>query len=201
MFSLAKSQLVCLPCAVQCLDSTQNILVHIRHSVIPIMSVDSPWKAQLRLLTVPMVSTLLAHAHILLILVVLSFPFHLAQTAHAPHLMFSFCFIWGLHSEFALEAWSECSRSSTAHEVFDHLPGFIIYWTIFQCGHESMQVDIKTEKARATARAGPDLSGPLSKILTSEPSNLYLPLSHSHTEHLHPLQSYIHLKSLLHLSV
>lgn len=31
-------QRLCLPCAVQCLDSTQNILVHIRSSVIPIMS-------------------------------------------------------------------------------------------------------------------------------------------------------------------
>lgn len=39
------------------------------------VSVDSPWKGKLRLSSVPVVSAMLAHAHILLILVVLSFPF------------------------------------------------------------------------------------------------------------------------------
>lgn len=38
---------LCLPCAVHCLDSSQNILVHIRHSVIPITPVDSPGKGKL----------------------------------------------------------------------------------------------------------------------------------------------------------
>lgn len=38
---------LCLPCAAHCLDSSQNILVHIRHTVIPIMPVDSPGKGKL----------------------------------------------------------------------------------------------------------------------------------------------------------
>lgn len=44
------AQCLCLPCAVQCLDSTQNILVHIRHRVIPLeplLTVHGPCLCQL----------------------------------------------------------------------------------------------------------------------------------------------------------